>query len=119
MVTKETLDNALSAHALWKKRLQEAIENGKSDFQVSVVQKDTECQFGKWLYSVSEQEKTSDDFVKVKNLHAEFHKTAAEILQLAINGDKVEALKNIEMGGAYGRITGKLIIALNAWKSKI
>jgi hypothetical protein len=119
MVTKEDLDNALSTHALWKKRLQEAIENGKSEFQVSVVQKDNACQFGQWLYNFSEQEKQSDDYIKVKDLHAEFHKTAADILQLAINGDKFEALKRIESGGGYSRITGKLIIALNSWKSKV
>jgi hypothetical protein len=119
MVTKETIDSALTAHSLWKKRLQEAIDKGTSEFKVSVVDKDDGCQFGQWLYSLTEEEKKSGDFIKVRDLHAEFHKTAARILELAVSGNKEEAVKKMEFGGGYGKITGKLVIALNEWKSKL
>jgi hypothetical protein len=119
MISKEAIDSALTAHSQWKKRLQEAIEKGMSEFKVDVVNKDNACQFGQWLYSLPEKEKSSPDFIKVKDLHAEFHKTAAEILGLAINGKEEEALKKMEFGGGYGKITGKLILALNDWKEKL
>jgi len=119
MISKEEIDSALTAHGLWKKRLLDAIEKGTSEFKVYVVNKDNACQFGQWLYSLSEEEKSSQDFMKIKDLHAEFHKTAAAILELAMNGKKEEALKKMEYGGGYGQITGKLVLALNEWKNKL
>ena len=119
MITKESIDAALTAHSQWKKRLQEAVEKGKSEFQVNVVQKDNACQFGQWLNTLSGNDTKSEDFIKVKHLHAEFHKTAASILELALSDKKPEALKKLEFGGAYGQITGKLVLALNSWKNKI
>lgn len=119
MVNKETIDAALSAHAQWKKRLQEAISTGKSEFQADEVKKDNGCQFGKWLYAVTGDIVKSEDYIKVKSLHAEFHKVAAEILEFALTGKKEEALKKLQPGGGYGSISGKLVIALNNWKDKL
>ncbi|NWF90404.1 MAG: CZB domain-containing protein [Ignavibacteriaceae bacterium] len=119
MVTKEAIDSALNAHALWKTRLQDVVKNGKSDFKVSSVQKDNECQFGQWIYKLPEEDTLSEDFITIKNLHAEFHKTAALVLELALSGKKGEAIKHLEFGGIYNQITDKLVLALNAWKSKL
>jgi hypothetical protein len=119
MISHETIDAALNAHSLWKKRLQEAIETGHSEFQVDVVKKDNACQFGQWLYGLPEKDKNGTDFNHIKELHAEFHKTAADILALAVNGKKEDALKKMEHGGGYGKITGKLVLALTDWKNKL
>lgn len=119
MITKEAIDAALTAHTAWKKRLQDAINKGTSEFKVEVVQKDNACQFGQWLYNLPDEDKYSENFSRVKDLHAEFHKTAANVLEKAINGSKDEALKIMEFGGGYGKITGKLVIALTEWKSKL
>jgi hypothetical protein len=54
-----------------------------------------------------------------KALHANFHKIAGEILGLALAGKKDEALKQIEVGGLYYITTGKLVLALRAWKAKL
>jgi len=91
LVKKEDIDSALAAHALWKKRLQDALEKGTSEFKVDVVEKDNACQFGQWLYNLSEDEKSGENFNKVKDLHSEFHKTAAKVLEMAITGRKEEA----------------------------
>lgn len=119
MVSKEAIDSALNAHAQWKIRLKDAIEQGQSEFKVDVVKKDNECQFGKWLHSLPESDRQTEDYQKIKTLHAEFHKTAGEILELAVTGQKDEAVKKLEHGGGYGRITGKLVLALNEWRSKL
>jgi methyl-accepting chemotaxis protein len=119
MITKETIDAALTAHAQWKKRLQDAIATGQSEFKPEVVKTDNACQFGQWLYGLSSEEKKSDDYLKVKALHANFHRIAGEILQMALSGKKDGALEKLEHGGEYGTASGKLVIALQQWQQKI
>jgi hypothetical protein len=117
LVTKTNIDSALTAHDFWKKRLRNAIEYGTSEYKPEVVEKDHTCQFGLWLYSLSEEDKSTEDFEKVKDLHAQFHKVAANILELAITDKKEEALKQMDFGGAYSKVSSKLIVALHEWKS--
>jgi methyl-accepting chemotaxis protein len=119
MVTKEAIDSALTAHAQWKKRLQDAVSTGQSEFKPEVVKTDNACQFGQWLYGLPQGDTKSEDYSKVKTLHAEFHKIAGNILQLALSGKKEEALKKLEYGGEYGSTTGKLVLALQSWKEKL
>ncbi|MGE5798175.1 MAG: CZB domain-containing protein [Ignavibacteria bacterium] len=119
MISKETIDNALAAHVQWKKRLQEVLITGKSEFQVNIVKKDDQCQFGQWLQSLSDQEKNFEEYKKIKELHAEFHNAAAEILDLALKGKTEEAQKKLEFGGGYGQISGRLVLALQAWRNKL
>lgn len=119
MVTHEALDAALEAHGKWKARLRDAIATGHSEFTVDVVKRDNACEFGRWLEMLSPQDKKSDDYLKVKNLHATFHQTAAEILALALAGKKEQAIKLLEFGGKYGNDSGGLVLALNQWKAKL
>ncbi|HVO75695.1 MAG TPA: CZB domain-containing protein [Ignavibacteriaceae bacterium] len=119
MITKEVIDNALSAHVQWKKKLQEVLDTGKSEFKVSIVKKDDQCQFGQWLKNLSEQEKKSPEYGRVSELHAQFHLAAAEILDLALKGKKEEAQKKLQLGGGYGQISGKLVLALQTWRNKL
>ena len=119
MVPIDAIDSALNAHAVWKKRLKDAIAKGTSEFNVEVVKKDNACQFGQWLYSLSTEDKSSKEFSDIRDLHSEFHKTAAEILDLALHWKKEEAQKKLEPGGGYSNISGKLILALARWKSKL
>ena len=55
----------------------------------------------------------------MKELHAEFHNAAAEILDLALKGKTEEAQKKLEFGGGYGQISGRLVLALQAWRNKL
>ena len=118
-MNKESIDAALAAHSQWKKRLQDAIENGKSEFKPEVVKTDNACQFGQWLYSLPTQVQKTSDFIKVKQLHADFHAIAGEILNLAITGKKEIAREKIESGKEYSHATGKLVLALQSWKDKL
>ena len=119
MIKKEEIDAALNAHAQWKQRLIDAIATGKSEFKPDVVKADNTCQFGKWLYGLTKADTQSEDYSTIKELHAHFHKVAGEILQSALSGKKEEALKRIDYGGDYGTASGKLVLALQRWKSKI
>lgn len=119
MASKESIENALNAHSKWKVRLLDAIKESKSDFKVEEVQKDNACEFGKWLYSLSDSDRKVAESLNIKELHANFHKEAATILELAVNGKKTEALAKMDFGGGYRQITGKLVVALTKWKDRL
>jgi hypothetical protein len=119
MVTKQAIDDALAAHSLWRKRLQDAIATGTSEFKPDTVKTDNNCQFGKWLNGLSGEDRKSADYSSIKALHADFHRIAGEVLELALSAKKAEAAKKIEPNSDYQNATGKLVIALHGWRAKL
>ncbi len=117
MNTQEAIVKGIGAHGMWKQRLIDAIKTGKSEWTPQLVCQDNQCEFGKWLYSCSHQEKSSPHYSNVKKLHAEFHKKAAEVLTLALNNKKNDAEKEIAPGSQYHTNSGKLTREMMAWKA--
>ena len=114
------LDKAISAHARWKIRLREAIDTGKSEWSPEKVRQDNLCDFGKWLYSLSDSEKASGYWKQVQKLHAEFHIVAAKVLQLALEGHKNEAEATMDTSGSEFKLaSSKLINMMTEWKKII
>jgi hypothetical protein len=111
------LDKAISAHAKWKIRLREAIDTGKSEWSSDNVRLDNLCDFGKWLYSLPEAEKSPGHWQKIQKLHAEFHIVAAKVLQLALEGRRAEANAAMETSGSEFKLaSSKLINTMSEWK---
>ena len=119
MIDSTFIDKAVMAHKEWKQRLEYAIRSGKSDFSPEIVKTDNACEFGRWLNSLPDSEKITADYKTVKELHAEFHKVAGDILQLALSGKRDEAIAKISFGGTYGLASSKLTNALYEWKKKL
>ena len=119
MSFKLEIANGLNSHGEWKQRLIDAISTGKSEWKSQTVCKDDQCEFGKWLHACGGPEKTSAHYIKVKTLHADFHKVAANILTLALNNEKEEAIKSISTGSPYLLITTKLTREMMAWSNSI
>jgi len=107
---------AMAAHSAWKQRLQEAVRTGRSEFQPADVAKDNQCEFGKWLHSLPLDLRQTEHYQEVRSLHAEFHKEAARVLELALAGRRAEAQQSLDHGGSYARCSAELIKALNRWK---
>ena len=119
MVTRDAIDAALGVHAKWKARLESAIATGKSDFLPAVVAKDDACDFGRWLHTLRGEDINTAHYAKVRVFHAEFHTTAGKILSMAVSGRKADAQKALEPTGEYARISAKLVMAMNTWKTTI
>lgn len=111
----QQVDAALVAHGLWKARLREAIDSGKSDFSVDKVQRDDACDFGQWLRSPGHH---GPEFDKVRQLHAAFHLEAAKVLQLAVTGRKADAVAALGIGGEFSKASSRLVVALKSWQQK-
>ena len=95
-----------------------AIETGKSEWTPAIVNQDNQCEFGKWLYACSPQERSSSHYNKIKALHADFHKAAADVLTMALNGKKAEAEANISATSKYRSISAALTKEMMSWKSE-
>ncbi len=118
MANVRELDDAIGAHGRWKTNLKNAIATGKIETSIETIRVDNQCTFGKWLYggTLTPKDKASSHYGIVKNLHAEFHKTAACVAELAVTGKKAEAEKMMALGGEFASISSKLTRAMMDWK---
>lgn len=119
MAIQEEIDKAIGAHGMWKARLKQAIETGQLEVSVDTIKVDNQCAFGKWLYgpTLTDADRNSPHFKDVKSLHAEFHKVAGRVAELAVVGKKTDAEKIMAMGGEFAGISAKLTSAMMKWKS--
>lgn len=117
MSLKDAISKGIGAHGMWKQRLVSAINTGESEWTPAVVCQDNQCEFGKWLHGCSAQEKSSEHFNEVKNLHAQFHTEAADVLTKALAKKKDEATKAIAAGSKYHLISMSLTKEMMAWRN--
>ncbi len=115
------IDNGIAAHARWKARLYKAIDSGKMDVPAATVRVDNQCDFGKWLYGadVPAEQKKGSHYVAVRDLHARFHKAAANVAVLIEAGKGGEAKKEMDSGGEFAVVSSKLTLAMSAWKKSL
>jgi hypothetical protein len=109
------ITRAIAAHGMWKSRLNTAIQTGKSEYSVTTVEKDDQCDFGKWLKAAGPDLKNSPHFGKCCELHKQFHQKAGAVLSLALAGRKSEAEKAVDMNGEFSRLSSSLVTELMAW----
>ncbi len=119
MLSRELIAKAVAAHGAWRQRLRTAVETGKSDFTVSVVQVDDRCDFGKWLASLDASTKNSPRVAKIRALHADFHKEAARILAAVLEKRKNEAEAALSPTSPFGKLSGAMALELNAWMQEV
>lgn len=117
MVHKEEITKAIAAHGMWKARLNQAIATGTIDVPVGTIEMDNQCAFGKWLYgpTLDANDRTSTHYKNVRALHAEFHRTAAKVVELALAGKKQEATNLMSLDGPYTKVSSQLTAAMTAW----
>ncbi len=119
MSRSQELTKAISAHANWKTKLQDAIATGRSDIRPENLAADNRCVFGQWLQSLPPAEQQSEDVRKVKDLHAAFHREAAAVLAFALQGDKPRAERALDLGSPYAKAPSDLTAQMMSWKAKL
>jgi chemoreceptor zinc-binding protein len=109
---------AISAHAKWKSRLKTAIASGNCDIDVATAARDNVCDFGRWLHTgVSLAQKQAPQYAACVELHARFHRAAAEVLKLAIAGKKEDATRLLTaVDGDFSKSSVALTHEMMAWK---
>ena len=73
--------------------------------------------FGKWLHgtTITEQQKSSDHYRNVLELHAAFHEIASKVAQLAVSGKKAHAEKMLDVNGEFTTASAALTTSMVAW----
>ncbi len=121
MTQIEEIEKAIGAHGNWKVELKQAIATGQIDRPVETIGMDNQCYFGKWLEgsALTSTEKASHHYATVKDLHAEFHRVAAYVVELALKGKKHNAEKIMALGGEYSKASSNLTLAMIEWKRSL
>ena len=121
MSLKKEINSAIAMHSMWKSRLERCVDTGTFDTPVDIVELDSECYFGKWLYSddLAPAVRVSAEFKRVKEYHAKFHRVAARVVQLSLAGKKQEAANLMLWDGEYTRATTELIGELTSWAEHV
>jgi hypothetical protein len=111
------INNAIGTHSLWKDRLRAAIETGTPSLAVERIAKDDDCEFGRWLYgqSIPESVRKTPDFEACRELHAEFHKAAGNVLRLAVSGNKAAALAALGGDSKFANLSSALTLRMMQW----
>jgi methyl-accepting chemotaxis protein len=115
----EEINKAVGAHGIWKSRLKSAIDTGQSDVTPDIAAADNKCAFGKWLYGLPQGMQNSARCQSVKQLHACFHREAASILELALSGEKEQAMESLGDGSSFSDTSTQLTEAMIEWKNEI
>lgn len=118
MSMSDEIHAAIAAHGTWKDEFTRAIQKGKFDAVAPRVKSDRLCDFGFWLFgkTVPARERKGRHFIKVRNLHAEIHRLAEEILKKAKAGKRAEALKLLEDDKALEVYSTSLQLAALEWE---
>ncbi len=120
MSVHEEITNAISAHGQWKQKLRTAIATGECESTPDKVKMDCNCSFGKWLHErIDPFHKTSPFYPQVVELHAQFHREAGNILELALTGHQEEASNLLSLGSDFAKYSAKLTHVMGDWKSSL
>ena len=83
---------ALEAHEAWNAKLRQAIKTGDCPTSVEQAGRDDGCTFGKWLHgNDGVPAEHPEQWQKLHDLHEQFHRLAASVLECAVSGRKAEA----------------------------
>ncbi len=117
MNMQKQLGNALAAHRMWKDRLKRAIDTGATEFQPSIIKMDDQCDFGKWLHHEIPQEmRQTEIYQTVVQIHADFHRQTAAILEMALAGRQTEAEKAMGLGSEWAKVSSGMVSELLSWR---
>jgi hypothetical protein len=85
----------------WKDRLKQVI-SGKETLDPLAVAKDDQCDLGRWIHGEGKGKFAAlPQYEEVRAAHAQFHRTAADVIRTVKAGDSATAQTMMAYGGAY------------------
>ncbi|HJW08647.1 MAG TPA: CZB domain-containing protein [Holophagaceae bacterium] len=117
MIPKLEIERAIGVHAMWKARLRTALESGLSTGSAAFIHRDDTCEFGEWLMGpdLTPADKATGHFETVSRLHAEFHHSAAQLVDLARSGKPQPE----DFEAVFQEASIRLIAAMEGWHASL
>jgi len=114
-----TLDKAIQAHSRWKMRLMDILGGHGEKLNCSEVAKDNVCDLGKWIYGRGEKYAKLPTYRQLKDLHAKFHRCAADVVRKHEAGDAKAASTMMASGGSFDEASKATIGLLMKLKAEL
>ncbi|KAB8039947.1 hypothetical protein GCL60_06710 [Silvanigrella paludirubra] len=105
-------DDAVKAHTAWKVKLFNYLKNPDKSLDHNIVCKDNVCDLGKWIYKVENKFSTNKNYLKLKSIHADFHKEAANIVQRIDNGEKINETDITGNNSKFNTLSNEIVSLL-------
>jgi len=96
VVNPNDIMTIIGAHGAWKMKLRNAIISGQLDKPVEIIASDSHCAFGRWLATISEEDRNTPEAKAVQLHHTAFHRIAGKIAEHALSNEKVEAVRMLD-----------------------
>lgn len=105
-------EQARQAHFAWKRRLADYIKRPDGSIKAADISCDDQCTLGTWIYGEGSKFSKISEFSELKQVHANFHKVAAEIVRKADSGISVSEEVALGAQSEYNRISTQVSVAL-------
>lgn len=92
------MKEALDAHTAWTRRLEGKISGENNEvLDIAKVASDCECMLGKWIHGEARRQfGDGAELNELRQVHADFHLKAGEILNNVVNGEQEDARANLK-----------------------
>ncbi|MDY6991251.1 MAG: CZB domain-containing protein [Pseudomonadota bacterium] len=110
-----TIYMAIVAHTKWKKRLQEAVQNG----DVGAEFNEEQCELSKWLKEHGEELSYHEHYNRFVALHDKLHQQAETIIQLVHDEQLEQAKAAVDYGSEFEHLSQELVQHIIAWHDTI
>lgn len=107
MGMKSEIEQALDAHAAWRKHFRDFL-NGRGSFDTATVGANDQCQFGQWLNREGGRLMPASLYGDIRAAHDEFHHVAAGIIQKIKDKQFAEARLDLAPEGAFNSASERL-----------
>ena len=106
------------AHAEWMAGLREFIY-GNGHMEPEHVSRDDKCEIGAWLYGDGKRYRHLREYEDAREVHAELHRHAGDVVILVRTGRRTEAAADIAPGGRLRKLSSALVKAFTRLNRRI
>jgi hypothetical protein len=97
----------IQAHVMWKQRLTSLLAGESAEtLDPDTIRLDDLCQLGLWIYGEGAAMAHLPQYEEVRELHAQFHRYAADVVRLYAAG-RLDDAQNL-LRGEYSKLSEKL-----------
>jgi methyl-accepting chemotaxis protein len=112
-------DDAVRAHFVAMDKLVAYLSNPSGSSPASDVYKDDQCPLGRWIYGAGRAHADNREYTELRTVHAEFHRSAGQLLEVANQGRSVANRMTLGSDSAFARSSSAIVKAIMALRAKL